>query len=1342
MALIIGSGIVVGGGVSIIIESSTPAANDPYFDYVSTLLSASAPASLPFNDDASTNNLVITVYGDTKPFNFNPYNPTGYYGVNFTAKTDYISIPATTALTTFTGDFTFEAWIYPSDTSITYWCMWDSRQSGATAQPMVFSVNPLATPVTGQGRLTYFNGSSYNGTGIVYYNRWTHIAFVRSGTTMTFYIDGVAGGTATISGTQTGSATTNPVYIGTKDNGLANYGTTGYISNFRIVNGTAVYTSNFTPSTSPLTAITNTVLLACQNNRYKDNSTNNYTLTPSSTTAISGFIPFTPSSSYSTYGSTYFDGNGDYMSVANNTVLNCGTGDFTLECWFYDDGSSTSYPSIFSSTDWTTGNPGISLRYNNTGLANKFSIAYYASNSTPPGGSGTNELLRTTNTYPTKTWHHVAFVRSGSTFSLYVNGARDGTTTSSGTYDWGTNGNGSKIGGGNWDGANSYIKGYVSNLRLVKGTALYTGTTYTVPATPLSAVANTSLLTCQTDQPIANNTFLDNSTTNLSITKNGNTTLGTFSPYGENYSVFFDGTGDFLSLPCGDYINYGTGDFTVEFWINTKGSGGLFAPPSTITTTAWDFSISGGNFLWRNRYTATTIWSYSAATATDGLWHHVAVARQSLSSRLFIDGSLVATNTDNNNWNGNEPSKTFTIGQSGLGDFTGYLSNVRFVKGIALYTSAFTPSTTPLQPVNGYTNFLICQSKNFVDNSASNRTLTANGNVSVQKFGPFAGTTLPTPYYSAYFDGNGDYLTIPDNSAWTIDTDYTIEFWLYSTSFPGQYNNIVTQRGGASSYWGINYDTSLGWSLFWNNGSGETKISRNQNSPLNTWVHIAVVKSGTTGYMFINGTQAGATFSFPSISDVSSSLYIGAWYTPGDYINGYLSNLRMVKGTAVYTTNFTPSTTPLTAIANTQLLTCQSATFIDNSTNNFTITAFGNSQPTTFNPFALSYSTGQSYTPTVFGGSMYFDGTGDYLTTAYVPAFANTWLGDGTVEAWVYLNSVANTPHIWSLSESTSIRSTLYVNGAVFRLYTIVNTGGDIITSTTTLTVGRWYHIAITRYNGTWTMWLNGISQGTSTSTNRPYGPNEMLAVGWQNYAGAAGDYFNGYISDLRIVPGQALYTSNFVPSNAPLTAVKNTVLLASGTSAGIYDSSEIVNFETVGDAKLSTTTVKFSGSTSMYFDGTGDYLTTPASPNLAFGLGDFTVELWVYHLDTSAYSGYFWGNSSGFVFRRTNTNKLEVSQDSVASILVSTGTISSNQWVHVAVTRSGTTFRLFINGTLDSSVTSSANFVSTAAATIGSISNIAGYYMNGYISDLRITKGYARYTATFTAPTAAFPTN
>jgi hypothetical protein len=206
--------------------------------------------------DNSTNAFAITKFGDTRISTLQPFdgsNLTKYSSAYFPTKTDYLGMSPQPGLITFPGDFTFECWVYPSETTLsTTWGVWDSRQSGQTANAMIFFLTALASPVTGSWRLSYYNGTQYYGTGTVLYNQWTHVAWVRSGTTMTFYVNGVAGGTATISGTQAGTATTAPVYIGTKDSGLSGYGTLGYIADFRITNGYARYTTTFTPPTVPL----------------------------------------------------------------------------------------------------------------------------------------------------------------------------------------------------------------------------------------------------------------------------------------------------------------------------------------------------------------------------------------------------------------------------------------------------------------------------------------------------------------------------------------------------------------------------------------------------------------------------------------------------------------------------------------------------------------------------------------------------------------------------------------------------------------------------------------------------------------------------------------------------------------------------------------------------------------------------------------------------------------------------------------------------------------------------------------------------------------------------------
>ena len=125
--------------------------------------------------------------------------------------------------------------------------------------------------------------------------------------------------------------------IGAANNTVSTNYFRGYISNVRIVKGAAVYTSNFTPSTTPLTAISGTSLLTCQSNRFKDNSSNNFAITVTGTPTVQAFEPFEPTASYSaaTYGgSGYFSGSSQSLSVPVNSTFNF-AGDFTIEFFAY-----------------------------------------------------------------------------------------------------------------------------------------------------------------------------------------------------------------------------------------------------------------------------------------------------------------------------------------------------------------------------------------------------------------------------------------------------------------------------------------------------------------------------------------------------------------------------------------------------------------------------------------------------------------------------------------------------------------------------------------------------------------------------------------------------------------------------------------------------------------------------------------------------------------------------------------------------------------------------------------------------------------------------------------------
>lgn len=183
-----------------------------------------------------------------------------------------------------------------------------------------------------------------------------------------------------------------------------------------------------------------------------------------------------------------------------------------------------------------------------------------------------------------------------------------------------------------------------------------------------------------------------------------------------------------------------------------------------------------------------------------------------------------------------------------------------------------------------------------------------------------------------------------------------------------------------------------------------------------------------------------------------------------------------------------------------------------------------------------------------------------------------------------------------------------------------------------------------------------------------------------------------------------------------------------------------------VGNSNTSTAQSKFGGS-SAYFDGVGDYLTVPDSSTLELGSSDFTIDLWVRSDTTTGVAGIVSKSKTSatgpFIIYRSLGNFLFYgsSNDSsydIASAL-SLGTCTANTWTHLAVTRSGSTIRTFQDGTFVTSTTSSASFVDNSQSVVVGSWSTASNDFKGYIDELRISIGVARWTSSFTAPTAPY---
>ena len=358
-----------------------------------------------------------------------------------------------------------------------------------------------------------------------------------------------------------------------------------------------------------------------------------------------------------------------------------------------------------------------------------------------------------------------------------------------------------------------------------------------------------------------------------------------------------------------------------------------------------------------------------------------------------------------------------------------------------------------------------------------------------------------------------------------------------------------------------------------------------------------------------------------------------------------------------------------------------------------------------FGSSSLNYTSGSDFLSITDSSIMYF-GTGDF-----------------TVEMYGYITTTGN----FTLFDDKG-----YVNNFSLRYYNSLiqfarTGGGPIISEPFTFNLSEWYHFALVKYSGLLSIYINGKVVG-SVSDNWPLTDITGINIGSAggNWYGKA---FNGYIDEFIISKGIARYTSEFTPLTTPHIIDSYTTL---------YIDAENNTFNRVKSIKPNTTEKQF-GTSSLQFNGTS-YITVPSNTKYAFGTDDFTIELGakVTYLDAT-YGTVLLEN------RPDSTNgtywALGVTKDGIIRFSANTGTwflesttTHFNKWVNIVVTRKDGVMNLYINGIKEASTSTIVNF-QRDTFNIGRLAfqNNSGALLQGFIDDLRITKGLARYTENFT---------
>jgi len=397
---------------------------------------------------------------------------------------------------------------------------------------------------------------------------------------------------------------------------------------------------------------------------------------------------------------------------------------------------------------------------------------------------------------------------------------------------------------------------------------------------------------------------------------------------------------------------------------------------------------------------------------------------------------------------------------------------------------------------------------------------------------------------SVYFDGTGDYLEA-DLSTDAIGTgEFTIEMWIYPAVTSDTDNRRLIRIGPNNNANNIQ--------ILYNAGNSKIEVDQGSNELVNpgttalsteSWSHVALTRQGTNNLkLFVNGVLDATATTSADISQTTVQIGDDSTLTDKGF-TGYISNLRICKGHAVYTGNFTPPTRELevhlgakgvvfpAADNRTVLLACQSSTDVTaEATGRHRLTANGDATAADANP-GLLRKTNITSTITETTGSVFFDGSGDKLQIADSTDFefgSNPF----TIEFWVYPTAFAATDVLVIKRDgATYAPFYLYINNGTLTFYSSSNgSSWDIASAYSfghSLTLNVWQHIVLTRNGNEITAYLNGVRGNTITTSASLVDNAHPLGIGGDP-GNADSSSMTGYISNLRICKGHAVYKSNF----------------------------------------------------------------------------------------------------------------------------------------------------------------------------------------------------------------------
>ena len=620
--------------------------------------------------------------------------------------------------------------------------------------------------------------------------------------------------------------------------------------------------------------------------------------------------------------------------------------------------------------------------------------------------------------------------------------------------------------------------------------------------------------------------------------------------------------------------------------------------------------------------------------------------------------------------------------------------------------------------------------QSITDSSSNSYSLTVSGDSHAGSFSPYRHSG-----YSTHFNGSTDYLTIADNAEHDFGTgEFSIEFFWKPETLTGNSASIhipISCPNDGSTQ--LIYNESTYW--YFQGGSAGAIVLNSSGTgaaSVGQWNHVVLCRTGTTLSIFHNGTRVATTTS--SYDADFSNATIGRYHSSSAnyYIDGLVKDMRWLKGSSAYDATQSSITVPteaLTAVTNTKLLLFHTPYLADGSSTGHTITLSGSTHTRPSSPYDSA-----EYSEASNGGSISFDGTGDYLTVGSTDP-VNFGANNFTISMWLYPTNGGAQEEIlnWRAADGVSNTNFTIHRNSSNELRTYIGNGSSYFVSNAnlgTLVTNVWNHVVISR-NGNGTSgtelksFINGVTTGTASMSGTVGSTAHPVHIG-RDPANSAYN-FTGFIADLTIDKGTAT-TSVTVPTS--LQSSTGLDLHVKGTAAHVLDKSQAGQIKLFGNAASASLAHSGFDSHSLRLQGsTSNHARHDASIRLD---GRFTIEAW---FNATAFDGYLWCIGQYLAELKIENNQARFYAGGYSDFAYGS-TLSTGTWYHIALCRnSSNLIQVWLNGTrLSSSYTKTTTYSADytiiggeAGAADGSTAN---YVFNGYIQDLRITAGKDRYTA------------